>query len=296
MVASGTTRVNSAPAGQRGRASLAAGEATSPAHFADRPLFAAIADLLAALDGAGPASRARLNECWRTVGGACSHDHTREYRFVSAGSSKRDYEALIHDAGEIVTRENNWHDFFNALVWMRFPRSKAALNALHVQALRAQVESVAGRGPLRDAATQFDESGIVVAAADPGLLELLARRRWQELFWTRRADVLGQMRFLVFGHGLYDALRAPFYRICGRAATFTVEPAVLALQPAEQCAHLDRLLAERIAERCYPRPRALLALPLLGIPGVTPANECPAYYQDTEQFRPPPDWDVNAVS
>ncbi|MCC7081088.1 MAG: DUF3025 domain-containing protein [Burkholderiales bacterium] len=38
----------------------------------------------------------------------------------------------------------------------------------------------------------------------------------------------------------------------------------------------------------YPRPKALLALPLLGIPGVCAENEDPAYYDDSVQFRPPP--------
>jgi hypothetical protein len=36
----------------------------------------------------------------------------------------------------------------------------------------------------------------------------------------------------------------------------------------------------------YARPRDFQPLPLLGIPGVTPDSEDPAYYDDTWQFRP----------
>ena len=55
------------------------------------------------------------------------------------------------------------------------------------------------------------------------------------------------------------------------------------------CGHADGLLAGRFAERTwYPRPKALLALPLLGIPGVCADNEHAGYYDDTLQFRPPP--------
>lgn len=38
------------------------------------------------------------------------------------------YERRIHDHGLIATRGDNWHDLFNAFVWMRFPALKAALN------------------------------------------------------------------------------------------------------------------------------------------------------------------------
>jgi hypothetical protein len=37
------------------------------------------------------------------------------------------YEQFIFEAGQVPTREN-LHDFFNALCWMRFPRTKKRLN------------------------------------------------------------------------------------------------------------------------------------------------------------------------
>jgi hypothetical protein len=253
-------------------------------------LFAAVADLVPASGVFGPVDHGQLNGWLEQAQPRPRSVDGHPIRFVAPDAAGMNYEERIFTTGEVVTRPDSWHDFFNALVWLRFPQTKAALNALHVREIRANA-SGAGRGPLRDAATQFDESGIIVASADPSLLDLLARRCWKELFWARRQDVLAHMRFVFFGHGLYDALRSPFYRMCGRAATMHVEQDVVTGDIVALCQHLDPILASRLADGgWYPRPRALLALPLLGIPGVTPENESPEYYDDTEQFRLPPAW------
>src|SRR5512147_150765 len=72
------------------------------------------------------------------------------------------YEAHIAATGRVPTRDNA-HDLFNALVWLAWPRTKAALNAR--QALELARDGVRGRrGPVRDAATLIDESGLLLAA------------------------------------------------------------------------------------------------------------------------------------
>ena len=284
MVASGSARVNLQQAGTvRGAAREHSGAATL-AELARRPLFEPVHGLLDALPGPGPGGLAELNALLLSDAAGAAE----VIRFVAPDDAPMAYEERIVVRGAIVTRPHNWHDFFNALVWMRFPQTKRRLAELHVDGMRSPARD-GRRGPIRDAATQFDESGIVVAASDAGLLDLLARRQWKELFWTRRHEVMQRMRFVVFGHGLYDALRAPFYRICGRAATLVV-PRTCIEAPVEQlCAHVDPVLGERFGQRTwYPRPRVLLALPLLGIPGVCIENENSAYYDDAVQFRPPP--------
>jgi len=45
------------------------------------------------------------------------HDEGRPY-----------YELHIAQTGEVETRPGNWHDLFNALAWVAFPRRKAAIN------------------------------------------------------------------------------------------------------------------------------------------------------------------------
>ena len=253
----------------------------SIAELAARPLFEPVRSLMQALPGPGPAGLATLN----ALG---SHISPGGLRFVAPDHSAVAYEERIVGSREVLTRPGNWHDFFNALVWMRFPRTKRCLAQLHADGMRAP-RADGRRGPVRDAATQFDESGIVVAASDATLLDLLAARRWKELFWARRDRVQRHMRFLVFGHGLYDALRAPFYRMCGRAAVLTLPQDCLEGSIEALCGRADAILAGRFAERTwYPRPKALPALPLLGIPGMCADNEQAGYYDDVVQFRPPP--------
>jgi hypothetical protein len=281
-------RVNSSPAiGALAPKATAVAACDGLAELAQRPLFEPLRALLLALHASGRCGLDELNllVAARHAGAPPVHG----LRFVAPDSVAIAYEQRIVSRGEVVTRPGNWHDLFNALVWMRFPRTKRVLAELHASGPSAPGAG-GRRGPLRDAATQFDESGIVVAASDAGLLDLLAARRWRELFWDRRGEVERHMRFLVFGHGLYDALRSPFYRMCGRAALLTVPQRRLDGPVETLCDHADGIVAGRFAGRTwYPRPKALLALPLLGIPGVCADNEHPGYYDDTVQFRPPPE-------
>ena len=83
------------------------------------------------------------------------------------------YEKHIFQTGEVSTRENNWHDLFNALVWCRMPRLKAAMNARHYRELER--ESGGPRGKRRDALTLFDESGVIVAGTNFDALQALLR-------------------------------------------------------------------------------------------------------------------------
>jgi hypothetical protein len=177
----------------------------------------------------------------------------------------REYESGILQTGCIPTRVDTWHDVMNALVWLRYPRFKAALNAAHVAAFAEETGSL--RGSQRDALTVLDESGIWVTSADPALVPLLQQHRWAELFWTQRARVQTAMRFVVVGHALLEKLLAPYPAITGKCL-FTAPG-----QPAETA------LAAVVT------PAMLTPLPLLGIPGWDAANSSAAYYADTTIFR-----------
>jgi hypothetical protein len=98
------------------------------------------------------------------------------------------------------------HDFFNGLVWLQFPRSKAALNGLQAQEI-ARHGIGARRGRVRDAITVFDENGALLQAP-PVLWEALRGRQWRRLFVDLR-PLWAQARLLVFGHALLEKLVAP---------------------------------------------------------------------------------------
>jgi hypothetical protein len=210
-------------------------------------------------------------------------DSGRRVRFVPPQADGLVYECRIWENGEVETRPDNWHDFFNALVWLSFPLTKNAISAAHVGAMQQPGEK---RSLLRDTLTHFDECGIVVLSGQPALLDLLRGFRWRELFVAQRAAVLRDMRFIVFGHATYEALLAPFRGLTAKAVLYEVDADWLAQPPSEQVAAVDRMLATDVAAGRFVRPRDFQPLPLLGIPGVVPESEAPTYYDDTWQFRP----------
>jgi hypothetical protein len=207
--------------------------------------------------------------------------------FVSPPDDDEGYEERAWRCGEVATRADNRHDLFNALIWLSFPHCKAAMNRRHHEALSlARAARSEARGPMRDALTQFDECGVIVAGTVPELWQALCDHRWREVFVERRAELLRTTRFVVFGHASHDALAAPFVGLCGKAMFVELDAAWLDLAPAQALDQLDARLAEILATGSF-APRDWQPLPLLGIPGATADNEQPEYYDDARQFRPP---------
>lgn len=213
-------------------------------------------------------------------------------RFVAQGRGKllfeEQYEPRCYLKGEVQTREHNWHDLLNALVWLAFPMTKAAINARHYQAL-TEGRNAAGsqRGATRDMNTLFDESGVIVVCADAELTALLRDFRWKELFWQRREQVREKMGFYLFGHGLYEKALLPYIGLTGQGLLLTVEPAFFTWPLVRQLAHLDGLVAGYLnaAEHCH-STRELTPVPLLGVPGWAADNDSAAYYDNSAYFRP----------
>lgn len=197
------------------------------------------------------------------------------------------YEARIYRSGELPTRTDNWHDFFNVLAWASFPAAKAALNARHYALLAAQVDAgqAKARNAAQDALTQFDETGVVVISSDPALLELIRAFRWKELFWERREAVRTHMRCLLFGHGLMEKSLAPYVGMTGKGILLTVSPDTRALPLTQAVAQVDSALASAIAGLTH--PRELVPVPILGFPGLFEANQAEAFFDNRDYFRPP---------
>jgi DUF3025 family protein len=198
------------------------------------------------------------------------------------------YEPRLYLRGELQVREGSWHDLFNVLVWLAFPLAKAALNARHYAALSAQrVAGRANRGPAQDALTLFDEGGVIVASCDDQLLKMIHDFRWKELFWRSRNEVRSRMRFVLFGHALYEKALAPFVGVTGRGILLKAEPDLLEAPLPEQLAVLDAKIAEHLSdERRVAATRELAVVPVLGVPGWHAGNGTESFYDDTDYFRP----------
>ncbi|MDV6347069.1 DUF3025 domain-containing protein [Nitrosomonas sp. Is35] len=198
------------------------------------------------------------------------------------------YESGIYLTGEIPTRTQNWHDFFNALVWQIFPQAKSVLNQLHYQAQLVELSNqVRNRCKLRDAATLFDESGVIVVCSQAALIQLIKDFEWKELFWRQRKTVLLSMRFFVFGHGLYEKALNPYAGMTGKAIIFNVPETFFAQDlPAQLCA-IDTMLALYLLQTLS-STSDLVPVPLLGYPGWIGDNDSEFYYENKQYFRDRP--------
>ena len=195
-------------------------------------------------------------------------------RFVpqSALPAGMAYEQFIFETGQVPTRDN-LHDLFNGLVWLRFPRTKRRLNQLQAQAIAAHGIQ-ATRGPLRDAATLFDENGALLLAPD-ALWQALAARQWRRLFVDLR-PLWAEARFILFGHALLEQLISP-----RKPLTAHVYQAREAIKTGED---VDGWLARDLsAEHLAAKP--FTPLPVLGTPGWWPGNTNFSFYDDSFVFR-----------
>lgn len=182
------------------------------------------------------------------------------------------YEDFIFATGRVPTREG-LHDFFNALCWMHFPMAKKRLNALQAQEIaRSGVGQV--RGPVRDAATVFDENALLIQPSEQ-LWQALIERRWHEALVTMRSE-WALTRVWLFGHAALEKAVQPYKSI-------TVH--MWRVPQGVKHEDIDAWLAQDLMpDKLLQKPFS--PLPMLGLPGWWPANEAAAFYDDARVFRP----------
>lgn len=196
------------------------------------------------------------------------------------------YEHRIYTTGQISTRPDNWHDLFNAMIWMQFPAMKTAMNSLHYNALSQQSEGT--RGQLRDALTLFDECGVIVFSNRFDVLSLLAERDWKTAFQSLAFS--NDVKLAVSGHAMLEKYLSPYKSITAKAIYVYVNPDFLSTSRQDQLAALDKNIAIRLLSgELLTSPACLAPLPLAGIPGWWPHDpQNDSFYEDPMVFRAPP--------
>jgi hypothetical protein len=249
------------------------------------PAFASVAHWAARLESAPTwPDPDRLSQLAIAAGIANAHGLPIRFAPQETHCGQLAYEAGILASGRVPTRRENWHDLLNALVWLSFPHAKAALNQLQCAVLPA---SQGGRRPpLADAATLFDESGLLLLGADASLFDLLRRRQWHAALWTRRED-WRQARAYVLGHAVLEKLLRPYPGITAKCLALAL-PAGVPLPDAGAAVPewLDRRLAQCWRDGLIQRPADLFPLPVAGIPGWWPENGQAGFYDRRDIFRP----------
>ena len=140
------------------------------------------------------------------------------------------YDASIV-RGVVPTRARCWHDYLNALVWVTFPRAKAALHARQYAMIRAWATPGApslpnARTREQDAVALIDEGGVVVLSA------------------------AGREVAIPFGHALFEGLVYETPSMIARAVPIAVES--IPDDIGARIALADEALARRLAEPLLP--------------------------------------------
>lgn len=195
------------------------------------------------------------------------------------------YEERIFQ-GALATRECNWHDLLNALIWLRYPRIKHALNV-------GQLAGIAEVGPrvrtrAQCAMTHFDEGGAVVLCADQHLLELWNAHNWYELFVTQHEAWGRRIAVLVFGHAVLEHALVPDSLLVAKSLALNADIDVIeSVGTAATHAQVDARVAELIASNQALRdPQDLRPLPLCGIPGWHSFSDDESFHRSAPCFRP----------
>ncbi|TCV94785.1 DUF3025 family protein [Luteibacter rhizovicinus] len=186
------------------------------------------------------------------------------------------YEERIASDGLIATREANWHDLLNALIWLRYGAVKCALNERQVAEIAVMGRKERSRPQC--ALTHFDEAGILVTLRDPAMLAAWNAHDWHALFWTHReAWLKGDARAEVFGHALLEHALTPGKLLVGKALVVMGDDMAVAWDICARAIGEGRALCD---------PQELRALPVSGIPGWHPETGNERFYREGACFQP----------
>lgn len=194
------------------------------------------------------------------------------------------YEQHIHQYQQVPTRLQHWHDFFNAIIWALFPKTKAYLNGLHVKDIAQH--GLSPRTPQRNRATQFDECGVVIAYSDDSIPQHLLQHQWQQAFVKQRHHWSNKIQAFMFGHANYEMLIDPYIGMTGKWLGVKVPDTFWQTSKQQQYAHLDKQLSLALQQQClFAQPGKLPPLPLLGVPAWHQKQQDTTFYNNKNYFR-----------
>jgi hypothetical protein len=165
-----------------------------------------------------------------------------------AAEATSGYDASIVERGVVPTRPGSTHDLANALVWATFPRSKRALHARQLAAVRAAPPG--RRTEEGDLLAMLDEGGVVLATARGAIDAVRAALRGARTDALRDLRAAGHTLGIVFGHSIVEHLATDRdVTPSGRAIGGLAVPLEVDDPTTAPLVAIDALLAERIGDR-----------------------------------------------
>jgi hypothetical protein len=174
------------------------------------------------------------------------------------------YDVRISELRELPTRKADWHDFFNVLSFVAWPRAKLALHARQARLLRERLPEPVRRLPgartrEQDVLTMFDEGGVVLACLDSEY----GRLTQCDVLDAAVADLCKASAVVIapFGHALAEHIVAGLS--CPLAYAHLVPLPSLDLASDELLDVLDRELASALSDsRQFAAPSGVRGLSL----------------------------------
>lgn len=222
----------------------------------------------------------------------------------SMPADSRYYEQIIFEEHIIPTRKGSWHDFFNGIIWLQFPRTKTYLNCLHISEINAK--GLTPRTKARNHITHFDECGVVLFIKGKSLFaqleQLFEAQAWTTLFCELREEWHTSIFPVMFGHANFEMMLSPFIGLTGKVLLIQMED-MPALQFAGQANELrdatqsnatlfdprllDSLLLQHVEQnQTFFALKPFYPLPLLGVPNWHFEKQDAEFYANTDYFMP----------
>jgi len=198
------------------------------------------------------------------------------------------YESRVYLKGEVQTRLDCWHDFFQVLVWKIFPKTKKILNALHYNASSNRVcndPNNKQRTAVENFLTLFDECGIIIVSCDNKLLQLIQDFKWKDLFWDNRNQFTKTIDCITFGHAMYEKALTPYIGMTANALLFQVDKAFFTNTLDTKLKILDDMLVAKLENASTLSTSSLNPFPILGVPNWYPENGQLDFYLNENYFR-----------
>lgn len=199
------------------------------------------------------------------------------------------YESRIYLKGELQTRLENWHDFFNAMCWLQFPRIKASLNSIHFENSKTRKIGT-NRSPMENAITLFDECGAIIVTDDNSILDLIRNHEWKDLFWNKKfwdnkESAGNHIQCYVFGHAIHEKTLTPYIGMTAHTIMLKKASDFFQKDYSAQLNEIDRTISDIWNNNKIETPKDLQAFPLLGIPGWWNKDQNESFYANSEYFR-----------
>lgn len=201
-------------------------------------------------------------------------------------SAQAVYEQDVYLRKNVCTRINNWHDFFNNVTWILYPKTKWAIIQRSTQEnINKPPQQV--RTKRQNLLAHFDECGMVLCSAEPDLFNYVKTFSWKNFFLE--PDLVLRAWPLIFGHGLFEKANKPYIGMTGKVIFLQVEPMFFDLSIEQRLSFIDDQLSAWILHADFPDdPKALHPFPMLGWPKWHAQNTDPAFYDNRNYFRPMP--------